>query len=303
MTHPIDAVELAFDPASLTALQVVLGLVMFGVALDLSIDDFRRLAARPIAPAVGLVAQLLLLPALTWALSRALPIPPSMRLGLLMVAACPGGNVSNFITHVGGGRTETSVGMTAISTVLATVTTPLLLATWGGMSPDTAALLTEVSLDPWDMLRSVATLLLVPIAVGLGVAHRLPALAARLRGPFQILSLAFFGVFLVVAFRANLDHFLAHIGTVFLPVAALNALALGTGYGLAALVGLDVADRRAVAVEVGIQNSGLGLVLVFAFFDGLGGMAVVCAWWGLWHLIAGFGLAAWWRRHPVAAPD
>ncbi len=292
--HPIDQVDLAFDAASLQTLNIILGLIMFGVALDLKVSDFVALAKDPKAPLLGLVTQFLILPAATFGLVSLLGPIPSMALGMMLVSACPGGNVSNFFTHLGGGKTSVSVGMTAVSTLAAVVATPANFSFWGSQDPETAALLTSLSLDPTDMLKTVAVLLGIPVVVGMATAHFLPAVAARLRKPFKVLSLTFFVVFIFIAFGKNFDHFVAHIGTVFWPVFFLNALALSLGYGLATTAKLPIAERRAVCIEVGIQNSGLGLVLIFNFFGGLGGMAVVAAWWGIWHLIAGLSLAAFW---------
>ncbi len=293
----IDAIELAFDAGSLAALQIALAVVMFGVALDLSVDDFRQLARDPRAPVVGLVCQFLILPAITFPLAIAIAPTPSMALGMMLVAACPGGNVSNFLTQLANGRLTVSVGMTAVSTVAAVFTTPFNLAFWGSMHPSTAKLVTDVALDPFQMFQSVALLLLVPVALGMGCAAKFPGLAARLRVFMKGASILFFGVVVLAAFSNNFDIFLVAIGTVFLPVLVMNAIALLLGYFSGFVAKLEEDERRAVAFEVGIQNSGLGLVLVFSFFDGLGGMAVVAAWWGIWHILAGFSLASFflWR--------
>ena len=294
--HAIDQADLAFDQGGLWLLNVILGLVMFGVALDLHVSDFRRAFKRPLAPALGLVAQFLLLPAATWALTRVIEPPPSVALGMILVASCPGGNVSNFITHLSRGATAVSISMTAISTVAAVFMTPLNLAFWGGLHPSTAAVLKEVALDPLELFFTVATILGLPLVVGMATARWLPAVATKLVRPFKIASVAFFALFIVVAFHKNYSHFLAYISLVFVPVLLHNGTALSLGYGMAALGRLTVPERRAVAIEVGIQNSGLGLLIIFSFFDGLGGMAVVTAWWGIWHIIAGLTLAAVWGR-------
>ena len=125
-----------------------------------------------------------------------------------------------------------------------------------------------------------------------------PNLAQRIRRPLRVLSLVFFASFVVGALAMNWDFFLKYVERVVLFVFLLNAFALLTGYLTAKVAHLPEADRRAVALEVGIQNSGFGLVLVFNFFGGLGGMAIVAAWWGIWHIVVGTSLAAWWRRHP-----
>ncbi|PRQ10160.1 bile acid:sodium symporter family protein [Enhygromyxa salina] len=304
MTSELDAVRLAFDQDNLFVLEIVLGFVMFGVALDLKLDDFKQLINQPKAPGIGLLAQFVLLPALTWGLSRVLlavgMITPSMALGMIVIAACPGGNVSNFITHLGGGRTTTSIGMTAVSTTASVLMTPLNIGLWGSLSPETSAILTEVALDPVDMLRAVMMMLGIPIVIGVFLATRFPTLAKRVHPPFKWLSVIFFVTFIVLAVKANSHVFVPYLPKVFLPVFIMNALALALGFWLARLGGLDESDQRAVSIEVGIQNSGLGLVLIFAFFAGLGGMAMIAAWWGIWHIVAGLTLAFWWTRRDRA---
>lgn len=299
----IDQVQLAFNPTTLFILNIVLGFVLFGVALDLKIDHFKALIRNPRAPLVGLVAQFLILPAIAFGLVSLLPMPASIKLGVLLVAACPGGNVSNFLTHLAKGNTAVSVGMTLVSTAAAIVTTPLNLAVWGSLNPETNALLRTLSLDPTQMGINVGILLGIPLVAGMALGHYAPKIAGFLRKPLKWLSIAFFAVFVGLAFRANFDHFIAHVSSVFLPVLLLNAGALALGWGSARLFGLPEADRRAVSIEVGIQNSGLGLILVFNVFDGLGGMAVVAAWWGLWHIIAGMSLAGIWSWFPPRAEE
>ncbi|MEM6928802.1 MAG: bile acid:sodium symporter family protein, partial [Myxococcota bacterium] len=162
-----------------------------------------------------------------------------------------------------------------------------------------------VALDPAQMALNVGLLLAVPCAIGMLTARYAPATAARLRRPMRIASLVFFVIVVAAAFASNWEVFLVAIATVAGPVALLNALALGTGWTAGGLAGLDGPDRRAVTVEVGIQNSGLGLVLIFNFFEGLGGMAIVAGWWGIWHIIAGLMVAGFWnlrdRRVEVVA--
>jgi BASS family bile acid:Na+ symporter len=302
----LDQVQLAFDPASLRLLNAILGLIMFGVALDLRVDDFRRILREPRAVLVGLVGQLLLLPALTFLLIVALGPQASVGLGMLIVASCPGGNVSNVITHLGGGNTGVSITMTAITSLAAAVMTPLNLALWGSRDPGIAALLTEVALDPMEMVTTIATILLLPLILGMWLASRFPRIASRLRRPMRVLSLLALAGFIAGALAKNWGAFVGYIGAFVGLVAIHNACAFLLGNSVARLARLPQRDRRALTIEVGIQNSGLGLVLIFNFFGGLGGAAVIAAWWGVWHLIAGLTIAGLWawmgRRAGAAAP-
>jgi bile acid:Na+ symporter, BASS family len=296
----VDDLRLNFDPGTVVLLNVILGLIMFGVALDVRISELRNLASAPKAVAIGLVAQFLLLPAFTFLLTQVLDPAPSIALGMILVGASPGGNISNFITHLARGNTMLSIGMTGISTMFAVVLTPLNFAFWGSLDADTEALLKSVRLDPLELVLTIALLLAVPVALGMTVRARRPALADRLHRPMRIASLAFFVIFVVVAFAANLQNFVDYIGFVALAVLLHNAIALSSGYGAAAAFRLPERDRRAISIEVGIQNSALSLALIFGFFDGLGGMALVAAWWGIWHIIAGMTVASLWSRRPPA---
>lgn len=298
----IDAVRLNFNPQSLWALNAIIGLIMFGVALELKPRDFKAVLVMPKPVLIGLAAQFVLLPAFTYLLVLAIRPVPSVALGMMLVAACPGGNVSNFLTHHARGNTALSVSMTAVSTAAAIVMTPLNLALWAGMYEPTAAILRAVSLDPLDMLFAVALLLGVPMVAGMTIGYRFPRLVARVHRPVRAASLAIFGLFVVAALAANWRHFIDWVGFVVFAVFLHNATAIASGWAAARAAGLPERDRRAVAIEVGIQNSALGLILIFNFFGGLGGMAIVAAWWGIWHLIAGLSVATWWsRRDPGGA--
>jgi BASS family bile acid:Na+ symporter len=191
--------------------------------------------------------------------------------------------------------------MTAFSTVGALFFTPFNSSLWGSLNPATDAILRKIAIDPLEMFAAVAVLLVIPALAGMSVAHRFPRFAARARRPFRILSIGIFVAFVVLALAANWDYFLRYTSRVVIAVFVLNALGLSLGYFAARSVRLPPADRRAVSIEVGIQNSGLGLILIFNFFGGLGGMAITAAWWGIWHILSGLALATWWRRHPPTA--
>lgn len=297
----IDQVQLNFNQQGLFAINLAIGLMMLGVALEMKLEDFKRILVAPKAPLIGLGAQFVLLPAFTYLLTLALNLPSSISLGMILVAACPGGNLSNIITYLARGNCALSVSMTAVSTVAAIVMTPLNLSLWGRLNPHTVQILRRVSLSPLDVFVTVFIILGIPLAVGLLLSRAFPALADKVRRPFKIFSLLFFIAIVGAALSVNWQNFLNYVGLVFLGVLIHNALALNIGFWSGRLFRLPEADTRAVCIEVGIQNSGLGLVLVFNFFGGLGGMAILVAWWGIWHIIAGLSTAFILSRRPLAA--
>lgn len=299
----IDAVSLDFDPATLLVLNAVLGLIMFGVALDIDHRDVRAALREPRAPLVGILLQLLALPLLTFLLTLVLPFAPSILLGMILVSAAPGGALSNVVAHLAGTNVVLSIAMTAVSTVAATVMTPLNLAVWGRLNPRTDEVLRSVALDPLDVFLTIVLVLGIPVAAGLYVRGRWPVFAETWVPRLKRLSATFLGLFIVVALVSNLDTF----GVVLVPVVAAvvvhNLTALALGYSVPGLFTIGVRERRAIAIEVGMQNTALALTLVVTFFDGLGGMALVAALWGMWHLISGAALAWYWgRRNPAAPP-
>lgn len=306
-TDALDAVKLNFDEGSLAVLNLILALVMFGIALDLKLEDFKAVLKEPRGVAVGMLAQLLILPALTWALTMVFQPSPSVALGMILVAACPGGNTSNFLTWYGRGDAGLSITITSLSTTLSMLATPFSFAFWAGLNPATAEVLREIHLDIPRLMGVVGLILALPLVLGMTVGARFPELAKRLQRPFKVLSLVCFIAFIVVALGNNFAIFLDNIGAVFLIVLVHNSLAFGSGWGCAWLAGLSRKRRRAVTMEVGIQNSGLALGLIFNIFGGLGGMAIIAAWWGIWHLIAGLSLATIWiqldRRFLIDEPE
>ncbi|MEQ6168475.1 bile acid:sodium symporter family protein [Ekhidna sp. MALMAid0563] len=295
----IDQVTLNFSEANLFYLNLSLGFIMFGVAINLRGEDFIRVIRNTRSALVGMISQFLMLPALTFFLILIIQPRPSFALGMMLVAACPGGNISNFMTAMARGNTALSVSLTAVSSTLAIFMTPINLTFWAGMYSPTAEILTAVSLDFWQLLKTITTLLLIPIVLGMLLRKWKPKIADRLHPIMHYSSIVIFAAIVIMAFSANFDLFLSYIHLVILLVLAHNAVALLTGYNLGVLFNLEQQDRRSIAIETGIQNSGLGLILIFGFFDGLGGMAIVAAWWGIWHIISGLSLAYVWNNRPV----
>ncbi len=296
----LDLVRLNFSPASLNILNAVLAIVMFSIALDLDARSFQALLKRPKPLLTGLFSQFVVLPVLTFGLILVFQPRPSIALGLILVAACPGGNISNYLTHRAGGNVALSVSMTALATLAAVLLTPLNIAFWGSLYEPTRALLRETQIDPVSVAVTIGFMLVLPLVLGMTFNAKAPRLAMKLRRPLQTLSMLIFVAFIVLALAANFDYFLSYAGLVAGLVIVHNAVAFSGGFLTASAMRLTPYDRRAVTMETGIQNSGLGLILIFAFFNGLGGMAVVAAFWGMWHAIAGLALATAWSRRNVA---
>ncbi|MGN6284340.1 MAG: bile acid:sodium symporter family protein [Afipia sp.] len=300
----VDDILLNINPTGQLVLGGVLALIIYGVALDLRVDDFIAVLRKPLAPLAGLIGQLLILPAVTWAITMALKPQPSIALGMMVVAACPGGNISNLITHMARGNTALSVSMTGISSMLAVVTTPLNILFWASLNPATAALLRQVSIEPVSFLGSTVLILGVPMAAGMATVRYWPGLADRLRRPLQILSFLFLVVFIAGATLSNARYLTVFLQSALPFVVLHNLIAIGIGWGVARTLRLSDYDTRALTVEVSMHNSGLGLALILNQFDGLGGAALVAAGWGVWHLVSGWALAAWWkRRDPKPTSD
>ena len=296
MDYTLDSMRLALDPGNLLALNIILALLMFGVALDLRVADFRAVARAPLGPLAGIASQLLLLLPATFVLMQIIDPIPSVKLGMLLVAACPGGNVSNFLVWMARGNTALSVSMTAVSSSAAVITTPFNLAFWASLDPDTRALLANIAVDAADMFKTIFLLLGLPLAAGMLVRARFPRFSARIQRPLRTTDGTIFLAFIVLAFYRGREYLTTDILPVLLIVIAHNALALALGYVVARLLRLPPRDRRAISIEVGVQNSALGLALIFNFFADLGGTAMVAAWWGTWHLVGGFTLALIWSK-------
>ncbi len=291
----VDQVRLNFNPRNLILVNIILGIIMFGVALDIKIEDFKSVLNKPKAPLIGLLGQFILLPAVTYLLTIWIKPIPSVALGMILVASCPGGNISNFITYLANGNVYLSITMTAISTAVAVFMTPFNLYFWGTLNPHTAPIYHAVHVNPWQMFITIVVILGIPLTLGILIAKKYPLFAERARKPFKIFGIIVFTAIIVFALKANWDLFPKYVGYIAVLVFIHNASALLVGYLAARGAGLDSKDARAVSIEVGIQNSALGLVIVFTFFQGLGGMAMITAWWGIWHIIAGLSVAAFWN--------
>ena len=285
-----------FSSENLLILNVILAFMMFGVSLSLTGEDFRRVLKRPDAPIVGLLAQFVLLPAATCLTTWFFEVDPEMALGMILVASCPGGSFSNIMTWLARANVAVSVSMTAVSSLAAMVMTPFNFALYGWLNPHTRSMLTDIQLDSMNILILVALVLGLPLLVGMMTGKLFPRFAARAEKPMRVITLLVLVLFVGVAFGNNMEVFLAMADRIVILVVLQNLLALGMGAFAGGLTGLPRQDRRAITMEVGIQNSGLGLAILFTFFPQASGMILIAAFWGVWHLISGLLLAWWWSR-------
>ncbi len=304
----LDDIRINFSAQGMHVINVVLAFVMFGVALGIRPSMFVEVFRKPKSMLVGLLSQIVGLPLVTFILIAIFHeyLTPMVSMGMILVAACPGGNISNFISQLSKANVELSVSLTAVVTILAIVITPLNFAFWGNMYVNlidgmAVTALRDLDIDMWQMFETVFLLLGVPLVLGMLTAHYLPKVAEKMKKPLQYLSIVFFILMVVLAFGNNVSLFIKYIKYIFLIVLVHNGMALLTGYGLSSAFRLPVRDRRTVTIETGIQNSGLGLVLLFnpKIFPpelATGGMLFVTAWWGIWHIISGLSLAALFNR-------
>ena len=295
----LDNADLKFDDKNIFIVNLSLGFIMFGVALQLKIDDFKRVFSAPKSVLIGFVSQFIALPFLTFLIVWIFKPMPSVAMGMMIVAACPGGNISNFMTSLANGNTALSVCMTAIASVCAVFMTPLNISLYGGFYPPTAAILEDVNVDFFDMLEILGMILLIPLVMGMTVRYYKPKVADLLNKFTHYGSMIIFGLIIVFAFITNMDLFLKYIHLVIFVVFAHNAIGIFTGFGLARLFKLPSKDQKTLAIETGIQNSGLGLALIFSSFSGMGGMVIVAGWWGIWHIISGLSLAYFFRNRSL----
>lgn len=295
--NSIDSVRLDFSTESLWVLNTALAFLMFSVSLFVQSEQLRALRHNPRGLAAGLASQWLVLPGLTVLVILLLQPSPGFALGMLMVAACPGGNVSNFLSMLARANVPLAISLVVISTLAAAVATPLLFTLTARLS-GAADAQPELRVDLADMLTSVLLIVGLPLALGRLLKHHAPELALRIRKPLRnTAGLLMLGLILAGLFK-NFGLLSPALLPVFGWVALMNALGLLGGYLTGALLRLPEADRRAISIESGIHNSGLGLVLILTFFDGAGAMAVIVAWWSVWHLITGTALALLWSRLP-----
>ena len=294
MINSLDSIQINFNSDNLWVVNLTLTLIMFGVALDIKMSDFTNLLKSPKPVIVGIISQFLLIPLVTFLMILLIKPYPSIALGMIMVAACPGGNISNFMTKLAGGNAALSISLTAFASIAALVMTPLNFAIWGSFYEPTAEILTKVKVSPSEVARFVLLILGIPLVLGMVINHYRPKFASKASRFLKPISIIIFLLFIAGAFVNNLDVFIEHIHYVFVLVIAHNGILLLVGFLFARVNKLSYLDQKTLSIETGIQNSGLGLLLVFSFFNGLGGMALFVAFWAIWDILSGLLIAFFW---------
>ena len=292
----IDKAQFNFDPTIGLAVVVMVGFLVFAVALDLTWEQFRRVLKKPKAPVIGLVAQYVILPAIAFGIGLLWASTPSIALGLLLVTCCPAGALSNYLTGVARGNVATSVSMTAVSTLFSIILTPLLFGFWASMNPETAVILNQIKIDPTRVVMVLLIMLIVPVTLGMYIRAVRPVIADNIRLWTRRVAGGVFAVVVAILILGNVQVLGNFAREALPPVLATFVIAVALGWALAWVSGLPVPDRRAVTLEVAFQNVALAIGMAVAFFPSLAGVAITAILWGIVHLSLGFVVAAAFMR-------
>ena len=309
----LNSIIINFGSGGMNVVNILLALIMFGVALNIKLDIFKDVFRKPKSIITGVCLQWIALPAVTFGIALALNhwITPMVALGMILVASCPGGNISNFMSSFAKGNTELSVSMTAVTTAFSPIMTPLNFYLWGSLYYRSISIrgdIPELIIPFFPMLKEILLLLGVPIILGMLFAHFYPKITAKIVKPIQYISIGLFLVMVIGAISQNFTIIIHNIFYIFIIVLIHNACALGTGFLGGTIAKVPNKDRRSLTIEVGIQNSGLGLILLFnpnifppeIWHGHYGAMLIVTAWWGIWHILSGLTVASRFRRKPLA---
>jgi Predicted Na+-dependent transporter len=260
----------------------LLAIIMFGMGLTLSIEDFREVVKRPFDVAIGVIGQFLIMPLLAVLLTQIIPMSPEVAAGVILVGCCPGGTSSNVMTYLSKGDIALSVACTSVTTLAAPIITPFLV--WMFASQ-------YLPVDGWAMFLSIVKVVLVPLALGALLQKLLPGVVKAAIPALPLVSVI--GIVLIVAAVVGASKAsIVQSGLMIFAVVVLhNGLGYMLGFFAAKATGLSLAKRKAIAIEVGMQNSGLGAALATAYFSPLA--AVPSAIFSVWHNISGALLANW----------
>lgn len=299
----LSQVQINFSDENVGMMNVCLAIIMFSVAISINVREFREVLRNPRGVLTGLASQLFLFPLLTFFLVLFLRPEMGLALGLILIGACPGGNISNFFSLQSGGNVALSVSLTVVVTLLAPVMTPFNFEFWGSRVTYLEPLFSSITIDYLALAKTVFLIMVAPLIGGMLLAGYRPDITRKISPPLQTLSVLILLAFIAFAFSGNLDIFKKYWHHVFFLVFAHNTLALFAGYLFGYASTRSIQDAKTISIETGIQNGGLGLVIVFTFFGGQGGMALVVAWWGIWDIISGLIIAQLYKRWLVVSSN
>lgn len=289
-------VKLDISQDSLFVMNICIAIIMFGVAISINTNDFKEVLKNPKGVFAGVTSQFLLFPLVTFVLVFVLKPPAGLALGMILVAACPGGNVSNFFSLQSNGNVALSVCLTVFATVLSPILTPVNFEFWGGQLDYLQPILKSISIDYFDLAKTVLTIMVIPLVLGIWTAQKAPSIVLKIGKPLRILSILILGAFIAFALRKNWDYFAEYYQHIIWLVLVHNALGLVAGLLYGKTITRKLSDGKTISIETGIQNAGLGLIIIVTFFNGQGGMALITAWWGIWDIISGLIIAQVYKR-------
>ncbi|ARF16648.1 bile acid:sodium symporter family protein [Sporosarcina ureae] len=267
---------------------ILLGVVMFGMGLTLRAVDFKIILTNPLPVIIGVAAQFIVMPLVAFGLAYLLKLPPELAAGLVLLGSVPGGTASNVMVYLAKGNLALSVAMTSLSTLLAPLVTPLLLLWLAGQ---------WLPVDALSMFKSIVQVIIIPIVLGLLIQRFFPGAVAKSVSVVPIISVVAILIIVAAVTSANASNVISSGFIVFIAVFLHNGFGLLFGYLIALGLGLNENDRRAISLEVGMQNSGLGVALATAHFGPLAALPSV--WGAIWHNISGPILATIWSKKPT----
>lgn len=295
----IDAAHVSINDTAQLVLKLIAAAILFSIALGIRPEDLRRVVRHPRGVIVVLIAQFIAVPLFTIGLIHLFDVRASIALGMLLVACCPSGKISNILTLRAHGDVPLSASMSLASNLVALAAFPLLFPLWARTDADANRLLNGIHFSSGDFSQDIGLIVALPLVLGVLTALKWPALAEKVRRPLGSIAFAALLALVIASIAANWSVFREYTGTVLPFVLIQDTLSFVVGYAIARGVRLGERATRAITIEVGVRNTGLGLVLALAFFPHLGGMALVLACWSIWDVFAGIAVAGWWGRRPL----
>lgn len=295
LADTLDSVRIQVSNDGFFFLKICLAFILFSLAIDITKEDFKVLIQYPKSVIIGLLSQVFLLPGITFVFVYFFKPHPSIALGAFLVAACPCGNMSTYISSLSKGFVPLSISITTISTLLASFTTPFNFYLYASLYTPAQPILQSIEVSFGYLLQSIFFILILPLCLGMYLRMRIPNFISRWSKLIKSVALLIFIGLLAGAFISNRKIFIQYLPGIFWLVFFQNILAFFTGYVFSKLFCLPETHCRSISIETGIHNSGLGLLLAVTFFPNSGGIALLAAWWGIWHIVSGMSLAGFWH--------